>query len=118
MMNVQTSLPNAGKARMQLRLLPFFIASVIGCLLALASFVFFDWNKSFVTVSTSPTLQTLTPFLNGPGFFQTMASYGKAVTSVWLWIVPIVAISVLVTRWKSACGHEQRDRGKTVEAIR
>lgn len=95
MVNKQTSLPNAGKTRMQLHLLPFFIASMIGCLLALVSFVFFDWNKSLVTVSISPTLQTLTPFLNGPGFFQAMASSGSAVTSVWLWMIPVVAVSAL-----------------------
>lgn len=94
--NENTSWPTVGKTRMQLRLLPFFITSVIGGLPVLVSFVFFDWNHSFSVVSPSPTLQTLTPFLNGPGFFQAMASSGRAGTSLWIWTIPFAAVSALV----------------------
>lgn len=68
-----------------------FLGIVLGCLLILISFLFFNWNPPFTPYSHTPN-----PFLNGPGVFQDAIHYYGLPASVWLWITPLVAIVALL----------------------
>ena len=68
-----------------------FLTIMLGSLLVLVSFLFFNWNPSF-----TPYTHTPNPFLNGPGVFQDAIHYYGTPAIIWIWMTPLVAIIALI----------------------